>query len=215
MNSTTSAPIVAVMNPAPWLAPYQPIALADQGCKECADDAEHDGEDEAGRIVGAGRKNRAISPATKPTRMTHKMPPISALLSRMSMWQTRLASDPVRQFAVGRHPPVGRQMVDHAGQILAQPIQQFLARQAGLMRHRVDLIDAHGLTEIAGRDLCSGPCRPMIRGFPLAALLQLLQQVAEPSRDHAARSAAGEHAAKAALQQVAETSADAAAGRPP
>src|ERR1700729_492673 len=99
-------------------------------------------------------------------------------------------------------------MVDHTGQMLAETVEQFVARQAALRHQTVDLIGAERTGEIAGRDLLVGAgAHPGIGGVAMAALLELLEQVAEPAADHAAGSAAREQAAQPTLEEIAKTAA--------
>src|SRR5258708_37557632 len=86
-------------------------------------------------------------------------------------------------------------MIDGLGQLLAEAREQFLARQASLRHQAVDLVGAQGAGEIAGRNLLvRAVCDPRTGGLAMATLLQLLEQVAEPARDHAAGGAACEQA---------------------
>src|ERR1700722_6711185 len=97
-------------------------------------------------------------------------------------------------------------MVDHTGQMLAETVEQFVARQAALRHQTVDLIAAERTGEIARRDLLVGAgAPPGIGGVAMAALLELLEQVAEPAADHAAGGAAREQAAQPALENIAKT----------
>src|ERR1700729_3235704 len=99
-------------------------------------------------------------------------------------------------------------MVDHTGQMLAETVEQFVARQAALRHQTVDLIAAERTGEIARRDLLVGAgAHPGIGGVAMAALLELLEQVAEPAADHAAGSAAREQAAQPTLEEIAKTAA--------
>src|ERR1700750_2276655 len=82
-------------------------------------------------LFGPGDSNRAMIPATKPTTMTQRMPLMSLSFVQNARFRW-LASDPARQFLFGRQSPFGRQMVDHAGQILAEAGQQVVAQQPGL-----------------------------------------------------------------------------------
>src|SRR3954468_3890977 len=98
-----------------------------------------------------------------------------------------------------------RQLVDHVGQMLAQAVEQFVARQPGLRRQRVDLIDAERAAEIARRNLLvRSRAHPGIGGIAVAAVLKLLEQVAKAPADHAAGGAACEQAAEPALEKAAE-----------
>ena len=77
------------------------------------------------------------------------------------------ASNPARHFVLVRQPSVRRQMIDDVGQILAEALQQFVARQAALRRQRFDLVGAERAGEIAGRDLLVGAVAdPGIGGSP-------------------------------------------------
>src|SRR4030095_6134387 len=91
-------------------------------------------------LFGPGESSRAIIPATKPTMMIQRMPLISVVppsikqslekadAARNELSACRPNSNPARQLAFGWQPPVRRQMVDHAGQILAETSDQFVAR---------------------------------------------------------------------------------------
>ncbi len=94
------------------------------------------------------------------------------------------------------------------GQMLTEAREQFITRQSRLRRQRVDLIGAQGAGQIARRNLLvrSG-AHPRIGGVAMAALLKLVQEVAEAAADHTARCAACEQAAEAALEQIAEPAA--------
>src|SRR2546421_9513802 len=99
-------------------------------------------------------------------------------------------------------------MIDHLRQILAEAIEQLVARQSALRGQRIDLVGAERVGEIARCDrlVLAGP-DPRIGFVALAALLQLLEHVAEPAADHAAGRTAREQAAKRTLQYVAKTTA--------
>src|SRR5580692_2969493 len=97
-------------------------------------------------------------------------------------------------------------MVDHLGQMLAEAIQQVLARQAALRHQAVDLVGAKRVGEVARCDLLiRARAHPRIGGFAVAVLLELLEQVAQSAADNAACRASGEHAAEATLEDVAKT----------
>src|SRR5580704_15935259 len=96
--------------------------------------------------------------------------------------------------------------------MLAETVEQFVARQAALRHQTADLVGAERTGEIAGCDLLVGAgAHPRIGGVAMAALLELLEQVAEPAADHAAGSAAREQAAQPTLEEVAKTAAVATA----
>src|ERR1700722_20246512 len=97
-------------------------------------------------------------------------------------------------------------MVDHTGQMLAETVEQFVARQAALRHQTVGLIAAERTGEIARRDMLVGAgAHPGIGGVAMAALLELLEQVAEPAADHAAGGTAREQAAQPTLEEIAKT----------
>src|SRR5581483_247411 len=109
------------------------------------------------------------------------------------------------RFTVGRPPAVRRQMIDHLRQILAEALEQIVARQAALRGDRIDLVGAERTCQIARRDrLVRALADPGIGGVALAALLQLLHEVAEPAGDHAARGSAAEQSAERTLEDVAQ-----------
>src|SRR5664279_5799095 len=101
-------------------------------------------------LLGPGDSSRAIIPATKPTMMIQRMPLISVVLLPKKPRFKRLELDPSRQFVFGRQPSVRRQMVDDIGQILAETVEQVVARQPALRGERVDLVGAERIGEIAG-----------------------------------------------------------------
>src|SRR5580704_18404596 len=55
MNSTSTAPTVAPMRPAPWSEPVPTDGLADEGCDERAGDPEPGCQYEAVRAIRTGR----------------------------------------------------------------------------------------------------------------------------------------------------------------
>src|ERR1700742_1430730 len=83
-------------------------------------------------LLGPGESIRARMPATKPTMMIQIIPPMARVLSKTA------GSD--RHFVRIRQPPVRRQLVYHVGQMLAQALEQIVARQPGLRSQCVDLI---------------------------------------------------------------------------
>src|SRR5437868_13073453 len=105
-------------------------------------------------------------------------------------------------------------MIDHLRQILAEAIEQLVARQSALRGQRIDLVGAERVGEIARCDrlVLAGP-DPRIGFVALAALLQLLEHVAEPAADHAAGRTAREQAAKRTFQYVAKTTTETTAAR--
>src|SRR5947209_12583866 len=97
-------------------------------------------------------------------------------------------------------------MVDHLGQVPAQPRQQFLARQSALRGNRVDLIGAQRLGEIIGCNLLvRAGTDPGIGDLAMAVLLELLDQVTEAAAQDASGRAAGEQAPQSALEEIAKT----------
>jgi len=66
------------------------------------------------------------------------------------------ASDPARHLVLVRQLSVRCQLVDDVGQVLAEALQQFVARHAALGSERLDLVDAERAAEIARRDLLVG-----------------------------------------------------------
>src|SRR6202041_2975969 len=90
--------------------------------------------------------------------------------------------------------------------MLAEAVQQFVARHAALRHQAVDLIGAERIGEIAGRDLLVRPgADPGIDGVAMAALLELLEQVAKTATDDAAGSAARKQATQPALENITKT----------
>src|SRR5436309_572392 len=79
-------------------------------------------------LFGPGDSNRAMIPATKPTMMIQRMPLMVVVLRLKSQSFKKPASNPARQFAFARQPPIRRQMIDHVGEILAKALEQFVAR---------------------------------------------------------------------------------------
>src|SRR6478609_1630748 len=98
-------------------------------------------------------------------------------------------------------------MVDHVGQILAETLQQFIARQSALRRQMLDLVDAERAGEVTRSDLLVGTVAdPRVGCVALALLLELVEQVAEAAAEDAAGGAARQKPTEAALEHVAKTS---------
>src|SRR5690348_7883569 len=109
---------------------------------------------------------------------------------------------------LGRQPSVRRQVVDHLRQILAEAVEQFVARQAALGGQTLDLVGAEGARKVAGRDrLVLALADPGICSVAVAALLELVEEVAEAAAQHGSGRAAREQATEPALEQIAETAA--------
>src|SRR3954470_23981300 len=90
----------------------------------------------------------------------------------------------------------------------AQAVEPFITGQSRLRRQRVYLIGAERAPEIVRGNLLVRPrAHPGIGGVAVAAVLKLLEQVAKPAADHAARGTACEQAAKPALEQVTKSTA--------
>src|SRR5689334_8164510 len=97
-------------------------------------------------------------------------------------------------------------MVDHLRQILAEAVEQFIARQAALGGQTFDLVGAKCARKVAGRDrLVLALADPGIRGLAVASLLELVEEVAEPAAQHGSGRAAREQAAKPAFEQASQT----------
>src|SRR5580704_12411809 len=62
MNSTSTAPTVAPMRPAPWSEPVPTDGLADEGCDERAGDPESGRQNEAVRAIRTGREETPDDP---------------------------------------------------------------------------------------------------------------------------------------------------------
>src|SRR5205814_2967196 len=124
------------------------------------------------------------------------------------------ASHPLRQLLRALHAAVRRQLVDRAGQFAAKARQQFLARQAGVLRKRVDVVAADRLRQVAfGNILVRSGADPRVGDLALTVVLKLLEQAAEAAAQHAAGRAAGEQSAETALEQIAKTATKSAAWR--
>src|SRR4051794_35244669 len=101
-------------------------------------------------------------------------------------------------------------MIDHLRQILAETREQLVTRQAALGGQALDLVGAERIGEIAWCDrLVLALADPGIGSVAMTALLELVEEIAEPAAEHGAGRAAREQAAKAALQQVTEAAASA------
>src|SRR5947209_8330625 len=94
-------------------------------------------------LLGPGESMRARIPATKPITMIQMIPPMA-----FTSFAEREASD--RHFVRTGQATMRRQSIDHLGQVLAQAIEQFIPRQAGLGGQRADLVGAERAAEIAG-----------------------------------------------------------------
>src|ERR1700742_2259508 len=99
-------------------------------------------------FFGPGEASRAITPATKPTMMTQRMPLMTIVLSGKAEFngaksrKPRPELDPAGEFGIGRQPSVRCQMIDHVGQMAAEARKQFVARQAALRHQVADLVGA-------------------------------------------------------------------------
>src|SRR4249919_2502365 len=132
--------------------------------------------------------------------------------SRFGGTNPSAASRPLRQFLRARHAAVRRQLVDRTGQFAAQSRQQFVARQTGVLRQRIDVIGADRLRQVAfGNVLVRSGADPRFGDLALAVVLKLLEQAAEAAAQHAAGRAAGEQTAQPALEQTAKIAAETAA----
>src|SRR5436190_12978200 len=128
--------------------------------------------------------------------------------SRFGGTNPSAASRPLRQLLRARHATVRRQLVDRAGQFAAQSRQQFVARQTGVLRQRIDVIGADRLRQVAfGNVLVRSGADPRVGDLGLAVVLELLEQAAEAAAQHAAGRAAGEQTAEPALEQTAKITA--------
>ena len=158
-------------------------------------------------LLGPGDNNRAMIPATKPTIMIHRNT-AHVSPSFLKTWHSKsrtaeITAGPTTRFR--RQPPIRRQMVDDAGQILAEAREQFVTGQPALRHQAIDLIGAERAGEIARCDLLvRARTDPGVGGVAMAALLKLVEQVAQSAAEDAAGSAAGEQAAQSALQKIAE-----------
>src|SRR3954453_19586689 len=157
-------------------------------------------------LFGPGASQRAMRPATKPTTMIHNRPPMLMSVLPFLNASIRFRLNSARDLVLGRQPSVRRQMVDHLRQILAEAGEQFVARQPALGGQAFDLVGAERIGEIAGRDrLVLALADPGIRGLAVAALLELVQEIATPAAQHAPGRPAREQAAEAALEQPSKT----------
>ena len=66
MNSTTTAPIVAVMSSGALIGPVPADRLTDKGREKRAGNAEHGSENETLRIVRTGREKARDDPCNQP-----------------------------------------------------------------------------------------------------------------------------------------------------
>src|SRR6185437_10997284 len=101
-------------------------------------------------LFGPGERKRAMMPATKPTMMIQIKPPM--LMVVVLSPQMKIKSEPAGNLVLSWQAPVRRQMVDHLRQILAEAVEQVVARHAALGCQRIDLVGAERIGEIAGRD---------------------------------------------------------------
>src|SRR5579864_5301519 len=92
-------------------------------------------------------------------------------------------------------------MIDDVGQMLAQSVQQFLARQTALRHQAVDLVGAKCVGQIARRDLLVwSRAHPGIGGIAVTILLELLEQVAQSAAEDAACCTSGKDATEKATE---------------
>src|SRR5262249_12031988 len=127
---------------------------------------------------------------------------------------------PARRFLFGRQSAVGGELIDQIGQVLAQALEQVVARHPGLRGQRIDGVGAERLGQIVRLDLLVGAfADPGLRCTALAAVLEIPDEVAEATVEHVA-GAAGDQVVEArarwrssATQQPAQDVAESAATR--
>ena len=116
-------------------------------------------------------------------------------------------------FLVAQHSTVGSEGVDHARQMGAEPGEQLAALHAAVPGQLVQRIGPERARDIGLRDrLVRAASDPGIDDVALAALLQLLEQIAEPAIEDGAGSSAAENASQRAFEQITQPSAGACAG---
>src|ERR1700675_4102882 len=113
-------------------------------------------------------------------------------------------SNPASPLVLLRLAAGRRWLIVRVGQILAQAVEQFIARQSALRRQRLDLVGAQRAGKIVRRDLLVGTVAdPGICRVAVALLLQLIQEIAEAAADHAAGRTARKQSAQSTLEEVA------------
>jgi len=139
--------------------------LTDECRKECSDYAEQGGEDESGRIVRPRREEARNNARDKTDhnnpKDAHFQTPLTATSPSprrldFAISQTRIPrgshrcrrSNHLLRFLLGRHSPVGRQLIDDVGQLLAESLQQVVAGHSGIGHQRVDPVGAQRVREV-------------------------------------------------------------------
>src|SRR5262245_38498255 len=93
----------------------------------------------------------------------------------MTLPQPARLDSPAAGFLVGWEPAVGRKLVDQLRQVLAQAIEQLIARKSGLLGERADGVGAERRGEIVGCDLfVLAAADPGLRSAALTGALQIL-----------------------------------------
>src|SRR5262249_40830905 len=160
----------------------------------------------AKRVHATRRRHAAGHRAAPSSWLAPKMAPASRSRDRRSYHPCG--------FVRSRHASLRGEPVNQLRQLLAQALEQVVARQAGLRRQRVDLVRAERVPEIVRVDvLVLAGTDPGLGDVAVAGVLQLLEDIVEATGEHAAGGRATENAAKPALEDVAEVSASRTACR--
>ncbi len=140
-----------------------------------------------------------MMPATKPTMMIQIMPPMLMSCSpspECAITASSTHSRPDTSLSVGSRPSGVRWSIT-CGRYWLRPFSSSSRDRPLCEASEFDLVGAERAGEIARRNrLVRALADPGIGGVAMAALLQLLEQVAEPARDHAAGRGAAEQAAQ-------------------
>src|SRR5580693_8155570 len=203
MNSTTIAPTVAAMKPAPWSARYQPTAWPMKVATNAPAMPSAVVRRKPAGLLGPGASSRAMTPATKPTNTIHRIPMICLWLDPV----VGASNDPVH-FVGCRQATLGGENIDRLGQLFAEAGQQLLARQSRARHQEVDLFGRQDLAEVGRCDgLILAGADPGLGDVFLARTLELLEQVAQPACQEPAEAArSGTHAVSSAeaLEEIAQ-----------
>ena len=181
MNSTTTAPTMAPMKPAPWSARYQPTAWPMKVATKAPAMPSAVVSRKPVGLLGPARQQASDDAGDEADehdpQNAHDRPLLDAVPASRRRGSFRRR--------VGRRP-CGRELIDDLGQLLAEARQQFLARQAGLRRQEVDLLGRQHLAEVGRRDrLVLAGADPRLGDVALAGILELLEQVAQPAAQDA------------------------------
>src|SRR5262249_21206365 len=113
-----------------------------------------------------------------------------------------------RRFFLGRHPSVGRELINQLRQMLTKPGKQIVTVHAGLLTQGVQRLAPERFLQIVRRNLLvRAIADPGLRDMAVSALLESFDQVVEAAAQHGSGRGAAEQAAQSATELVVQIAA--------